>query len=98
MKQSILGAVTFLALGAAPTLAADLPVKAPPPVVEPAFSWAGGYLGINGGWRETASAHQHLTSFSPRPMAEQSPAGMAASISSLTNLWWEANSTAIGSG
>jgi outer membrane immunogenic protein len=50
MKQFVLAAVTFLALGAAPTLAADLPVKAPPPVVEPAFSWAGGYLGINGGW------------------------------------------------
>ncbi len=54
MKQSfkiaLLGFLVAAPLGVAQ--AADMAVKAPPPVVEPAFSWAGGYLGINGGWAE----------------------------------------------
>jgi outer membrane immunogenic protein len=36
---------------AAPALAADLPVKAPPPVyLPPMFNWSGLYIGANGGW------------------------------------------------
>jgi outer membrane immunogenic protein len=58
MKQSfkiaLLGLLVAAPLGVAQ--AADMAVKAPPPVAEPAFSWAGGYLGINGGWaRDTTS-------------------------------------------
>jgi len=54
MKQSfkiaLLGMLVAAPLSVAQ--AADLPMKAPPPMVEPAFSWAGGYLGINGGWAQ----------------------------------------------
>jgi outer membrane immunogenic protein len=54
MKQSfkiaLLGLLVAAPLGVAQ--AADMAVKAPPPVAEPAFSWAGGYLGINGGWAQ----------------------------------------------
>jgi outer membrane immunogenic protein len=41
--------VAGLAVGAliAPAMAADLPVKAPPP---PLFSWTGLYIGGNAGW------------------------------------------------
>jgi outer membrane immunogenic protein len=54
MKQSfkiaLLGLLVAAPFGVAQ--AADMAVKAPPPPVEPAFTWTGGYLGINGGWAE----------------------------------------------
>ena len=34
----------------APAVAADLPVKAPPPMIPPMFNWSGFYIGGNGGW------------------------------------------------
>jgi outer membrane immunogenic protein len=34
----------------APALAADLPVKAPPPPIIPLYNWSGFYIGGNGGW------------------------------------------------
>jgi outer membrane immunogenic protein len=43
---STLGLVTM----AAPALAADLPVKAPPVYVPPMYNWSGIYIGANGGW------------------------------------------------
>src|SRR5262245_34423844 len=46
---SLLGtALLSLALGH-PALAADLPRKAPPPVVE-VWNWTGFYIGVNGGY------------------------------------------------
>src|SRR6185436_4206856 len=52
MKKFLLatiGSATLLSV-AAPALAADMPVKAAPPVVAPIYSWAGFYIGANGGW------------------------------------------------
>ena len=53
MKKFLLAAVgsaTLLGV-AAPALAADMAVKAaPPPYVAPIYSWAGFYIGGNGGW------------------------------------------------
>jgi outer membrane immunogenic protein len=43
---STLGLVTM----AAPALAADLPVKAPPVYVPPMYNWSGFYIGADGGW------------------------------------------------
>ena len=51
MKKFLLAAVgsaTLLGV-AAPALAADMAVKAPPPP-PPIYSWAGFYIGGNGGW------------------------------------------------
>jgi outer membrane immunogenic protein len=31
-------------------LAADMPIKAPPLAVSPAYDWSGFYVGLNGGW------------------------------------------------
>jgi len=50
MKRFFWGAVSLVAM-AAPALAADLPVKAPPPVI-PMYNWSGFYIGGNGGWAQ----------------------------------------------
>ena len=49
MKKFLLGTLGLVAM-AAPALAADLPVKAPPPVLPPMYNWSGFYIGGNGGW------------------------------------------------
>jgi outer membrane immunogenic protein len=50
MKKFLLGTFGVVVM-AAPALAADLPVKAPPPVyVAPLYNWSGFYIGGNGGW------------------------------------------------
>jgi outer membrane immunogenic protein len=64
MKRLSLGVVVIAALGfaAGPVSAADMPVKAPPPMVMPAlYNWSGVYIGVEGGavmgqhtdWRKT---------------------------------------------
>jgi len=53
-----------LAIGA-PAVAADLPLKAPPPMVAPAFSWTGLYIGVNGGGAWGDSDLSTATIFSP---------------------------------
>jgi len=48
MNKLITGVAALTVLFAAPALAADIPLKAPPrPAV---FSWTGCYLGVNAGW------------------------------------------------
>jgi outer membrane immunogenic protein len=49
MKKHLLSILGLVAM-AAPALAADLPVKAPPPLVVPMYNWSGFYIGGNGGW------------------------------------------------
>ena len=53
MKKILLGALGLLAFAAAPAAAADLPAKvytkAPAVVPPPIYSWAGFYIGLNGG-------------------------------------------------
>ena len=53
MKRFFWGTLALVAM-AAPALAADLPMKAPPPPpVAPIFNWSGFYIGANGGWAQT---------------------------------------------
>ncbi len=56
--------LTTLAMGG-PALAADLPLKAPAPMVAPAFSWTGFYIGVNGGGAWGHSDVSTSTVFSP---------------------------------
>jgi outer membrane immunogenic protein len=49
MKKFLLGTLGLVAM-VAPALAADLPMKAPPPPVIPIYNWSGFYIGGNGGW------------------------------------------------
>jgi outer membrane immunogenic protein len=51
MKRFFWGTLGFIAM-AVPALAADLPVKAPPPPVIPMYNWSGFYIGGNGGWAQ----------------------------------------------
>ena len=54
MKKFVLAVVSLLSVSgmAAPAFAADMRVKAPPPVpvVAPIYNWTGFYIGANGGW------------------------------------------------
>jgi outer membrane immunogenic protein len=58
-KNILLGAVAALVLSPTATLAADLPVKAPPPVV--IYDWTGFYLGVSGGGSLGGSNHYDPT-------------------------------------
>jgi len=49
MKKFLIAVAGLVAL-AVPALAADLPVKAPPMVVNPAYNWTGFYIGAQVGW------------------------------------------------
>jgi outer membrane immunogenic protein len=53
MKRAILTAIGLLALGAAPMMAADIPVRGPSPVMAPPVvttNWTGCYIGAGGGY------------------------------------------------
>jgi outer membrane immunogenic protein len=56
MKKSLIGIVAIGALIAGPAMAANLPVKAPPPAPAPACMWCGWYIGANIGgiWEHDA--------------------------------------------
>ena len=62
MKRFLLGTVGLVALGltAVPALAADMAVKAAPPVpyVSPMYNWSGFYIGINGGWGSSRNRYE----------------------------------------
>jgi outer membrane immunogenic protein len=63
MKKLLLSTVGLIALGmAAPALAADMAVKAPPPAPLPVvYNWNGFYIGGNGGWGETHNCWDFVT-------------------------------------
>src|SRR5262249_34723296 len=54
MKKAIITGAALLALGTGVAGAADLPYKAPPVYMPPAFSWTGCYIGGNlgGAWAQ----------------------------------------------
>jgi outer membrane immunogenic protein len=63
---------------AAPAYAADLPVKAPPPIVMPAiYNWSGVYIGVEGGavmgqtshWHELSATDSVVDGASGRPIS-----------------------------
>lgn len=65
MKKFLLGAAAVVALGA-PAMAADMPVKAAPPVtVVDVYSWTGFYIGGNfgAGWGRASYENTANTSF-----------------------------------
>ena len=63
MKKFFLGTVGLIAFGmSAPALAADMPVKAPPPAPLPViYDWSGFYIGANGGWGQSHNCVDFIT-------------------------------------
>jgi outer membrane immunogenic protein len=51
MKMLVLATIAAGTLLSAPALAADMAVKARPPVLSPAFNWSGFYIGGDLGWQ-----------------------------------------------
>src|SRR5262245_9985242 len=66
MRQ-VIGALAILVTFAGSAVAADMPTKAPPPIVAPVASWSGCYVGGGGGYgmfqRENVT---YLTTTVPR--------------------------------
>ncbi len=63
MKKFFLATVGLVAFAsaAAPALAADMAVKAPPPAPLPViYNWSGFYFGGNGGWGESRNCVDFL--------------------------------------
>ena len=63
MKKFLLGSVGLAAMFAGPAMAADMPIKAPPPPVV-YYDWSGAYVGFNVGgvWSEVNRNFQSPTS------------------------------------
>ncbi len=49
MKRQVFGGIAIALMIAAPAVAADLPVKARPVAVDPAYDWSGFYVGVGTG-------------------------------------------------
>jgi outer membrane immunogenic protein len=58
MKKFLLGSVGLAAMLAGPAMAADMPIKAPPPPPVAYYDWSGAYIGFNAGgvWNEVNRA------------------------------------------
>ncbi len=63
MKRLVIAAIGFAALSvAAPAMAADMAVKAPPPApVVAIYNWSGFYIGANGGWGQSHNCVDFVT-------------------------------------
>ena len=62
MKKFLLGSLALAAVTAAPAMAADMPVKAPPPAPVVYYDWSGFYAGfsIGGVWYDVDRHYQNL--------------------------------------
>jgi outer membrane immunogenic protein len=58
MNKLLLGSFVALTMGGSAAIAADMPLKAPPPVA--VFSWTGCYVGIEGGGAWGRSRHDNI--------------------------------------
>jgi outer membrane immunogenic protein len=68
MKKLGLGVLAFAATIAGPAIAADMPVKAPAPVVY--YDWSGAYVGFNAGGMWTDVNRHFIAPSGPNPVAD----------------------------
>jgi outer membrane immunogenic protein len=63
MRGVLFGAVAIIAAGSASAADLSMPIatKSPPPLVTPAFTWTGAYVGLNGGvdWENTQTQYSY---------------------------------------
>ena len=66
MKKFLFGSMALIALGmSAPAMAADMPVKAPPPVAVAVATWTGCYIGANIGLAHGKFKNSEVRQVSP---------------------------------
>ncbi len=100
--RSLVGAVLFSAalVGVAPSaFAADLPVKAPPMLAAPAWTWTGFYIGVNAGgsWGSTSDSVAFIPpggASSPIASVGTRPSGFIGGGQAGYN--WQLNSLVVG--
>src|SRR5580692_6292957 len=71
MKKLVLATIAAGTLLSAPAFAADMAVKALPPVASPAFNWSGFYIGGDLGWQSSRiglSGNNGPPGFVPQPL------------------------------
>jgi outer membrane immunogenic protein len=84
--------VLVLVLGAGRmAVAADMPIKAPPPAAPPAYSWNGIYLGINGGFADGDSRYNFGDGFSTNAFDVSGP-----TVGGTLGLNWQNGSWVLG--
>ena len=97
MKKFLLAAVgsaTLLGV-AAPALAADMAVKAPPPP-PPIYSWAGFYIGGNGGWGTSHKCWDVRSFVNVIPLAEGCHDADGGTIGGQIGYRWQASNWVFG--
>ena len=86
MKRFVLGSVALAAMVAGPAMAADMPVKAPAPVVS-YYDWTGVYIGASIGWARPEVTREYpgaAVALVPGPTIGFVPAGSSTSSSNET--------------
>jgi outer membrane immunogenic protein len=102
MKTILLVTVSFAALATAPAFAADLAarpyVKAPPPVLAPLPSWAGFYLGVNGGaaWSHNCWSVNNIGGFPVGPAGEGCHNATSGVVGGQLGYRWQASNWVFG--
>ncbi|WP_407160284.1 outer membrane protein [Bradyrhizobium sp. STM 3557] len=102
MKTTLLVTVSFTALATAPALAADLAArpytKAPAPLVAPLPSWAGFYLGVNGGadWSRNCWTVNRIGGTAVIPTGEGCHSATSGVAGGQLGYRWQANNWVFG--
>jgi opacity protein-like surface antigen len=93
MMKPLTVIAAFGTLIGTPALAADMAVKAPPPAPAPIYSWAGFYLGVNGGGGITSTEFFDPDCFSCADTKFQTPFG---TVGGQLGYNWQWASTVLG--
>ena len=102
MKTILLVTVSLAALATAPALAADLAarpyIKAPVPVVAPLPSWAGFYLGVNGGadWSRNCWTLNRVSGVAVTPADEGCHSAASGVVGGQLGYRWQADNWVFG--
>jgi outer membrane immunogenic protein len=91
MKKLLLTIAALAAIATAPSWAADMPLKGPPIMAPPPFSWSGFYFGAHGGylWGHTRVAEDGIVT-EPNARTNGGVAGLLAGFN------WQMGTTVVG--
>ena len=101
MKNILIGIAAIIASVGTSAFAADMPLKAPPPLPAPAWTWTGFYAGLNAGGAFNDGSFATTgtpVSFNPAGVAMGAPATMNALAAVLTSNAHHSGGQFIGGG